>query len=162
MREVQRRIARNDSGADTQQLQDAIVARLQVLIENEGQRGGGQAGAATSGAKTSAPQQKAAQKSGAKPGETRRVESNVRTPKGLGAVSKTAERPTSNKPAKPDMEEMNSLIRDGLWGQLPEREREQMLQHGRFEKFLPKYESMIEDYFRRLAEANDETMTKPK
>ena len=38
-----------------------------------------------------------------------------------------------------------------LWGTLPERQREQMLQSP-IEEFPPKYEQQIEDYFRRLSE----------
>jgi len=37
-----------------------------------------------------------------------------------------------------------------LWGKLPERQRQQMLQPLR-EDFLPKYASEIEAYFRALA-----------
>ena len=40
-----------------------------------------------------------------------------------------------------------------LWGELPERQREQMMQMP-LEEFLPEYELMIEDYFRRLSEKN--------
>ena len=38
-----------------------------------------------------------------------------------------------------------------LWGELPQRDREQMLQLP-VEEFLPEYELLIEDYFRRLSE----------
>jgi hypothetical protein len=38
-----------------------------------------------------------------------------------------------------------------LWGGLPERARQQMLQTP-VEEFPPKYEEQIEQYFRRLAE----------
>ncbi len=38
-----------------------------------------------------------------------------------------------------------------LWGQLPPRARQQILQPP-VEEFPPKYETQIEDYFRRLAE----------
>ena len=38
-----------------------------------------------------------------------------------------------------------------LWGELPEQVRQQM-QELPAEDFPPKYESLIEEYFRRLAE----------
>jgi hypothetical protein len=38
-----------------------------------------------------------------------------------------------------------------LWGHLPERQREQMLQSFS-DEFLPKYELEIEQYYRRLSE----------
>ena len=42
-----------------------------------------------------------------------------------------------------------------VWGNLPTRQREQLRQFGT-DVFLPGYEAMIEEYFKRLAEeAND-------
>ena len=38
-----------------------------------------------------------------------------------------------------------------LWGHLPEREREQMMQSFS-DEFLPKYELEIEQYYQRLSE----------
>jgi hypothetical protein len=45
-----------------------------------------------------------------------------------------------------------------LWGHLPPRRREQMRQ-AFSEQFLPKYESEIQQYYRRLSETNDEPGT---
>jgi hypothetical protein len=42
-----------------------------------------------------------------------------------------------------------------VWGDLPERERDEMLQLQPPEEFLPKYELLIEAYFRRLAEGKE-------
>jgi hypothetical protein len=53
--------------------------------------------------------------------------------------------------AKPvDKGEINETVK-ALWGQLPERSREQMLQSFS-DEFLPKYELEIEQYYRRLSE----------
>ena len=55
-----------------------------------------------------------------------------------------------NKPhEKPDMERTRARMMR-LWGELPPHVREQMLQSP-VEDFPPKYELMIEEYFRRLA-----------
>ena len=43
-----------------------------------------------------------------------------------------------------------------LWGHLPERSREQMLQSFS-DEFLPKYELEIEQYYRRLSEEQGES-----
>ena len=51
---------------------------------------------------------------------------------------------------KPDMGAMKNLMKD-IWGQLPPHAREQMLQSPP-EQFLPKYELMLEQYYKRLAE----------
>lgn len=42
-----------------------------------------------------------------------------------------------------------------VWGHLPQRQREQLRQYGT-DVFLPGYESMIEEYFKRLAEETDD------
>jgi hypothetical protein len=56
--------------------------------------------------------------------------------------------------AKPvDKGDLEAVVKD-LWGHLPERSREQMLQSFS-EEFLPKYELEIEQYYRRLSEDND-------
>jgi len=53
--------------------------------------------------------------------------------------------------AKPvDKGEVNEMVK-ALWGHLPERSREQMLQSFS-DEFLPKYELEIEQYYRRLSE----------
>jgi hypothetical protein len=69
----------------------------------------------------------------------------------------------SNKPAKDSsdklrndanqratLEQHKGMMKD-LWGQLPAKDREQMLQTSP-EQFLPKYELLIEKYYKRLAE----------
>ena len=48
------------------------------------------------------------------------------------------------------MAEMRTVLKQ-LWGELPQRQREQMLEPP-VEEFLPKYEQQIEEYFRRLSE----------
>ena len=45
-------------------------------------------------------------------------------------------------------------VMEELWGELPPRQRQQMLQLP-VEEFLPKYELLIEEYFRRLAEEKE-------
>ena len=47
------------------------------------------------------------------------------------------------------------MVKD-LWGHLPERSREQMLQSFS-DEFLPKYELEIEQYYRRLSEEQGES-----
>ena len=52
------------------------------------------------------------------------------------------------------MAEMMAVIKQ-VWGELPEKERQQMLQSS-VEEFLPKYAELIEQYYRRLAEGRKE------
>jgi hypothetical protein len=61
--------------------------------------------------------------------------------------------------AKPvDKGEVNEMVK-ALWGNLPERSREQMLQSFS-DEFLPKYEIEIEQYYRRLSEEQGESQSK--
>ena len=46
-----------------------------------------------------------------------------------------------------------------LWGNLPERDRQQMVQSFS-DEFLPKYELEIEQYYRRLSEEQGDSQTK--
>ena len=66
----------------------------------------------------------------------------------------SSERPQGNGEAeKVNMDRMRVVIKK-LWGELPQHQREQMLQLP-IEEFLPKYQTMIEEYFRRLAEEKE-------
>ena len=51
------------------------------------------------------------------------------------------------------------MVKD-LWGKLPERQREQILQP-LSEEFLPKYASEIEAYFRALADPDSRLPESP-
>jgi hypothetical protein len=51
---------------------------------------------------------------------------------------------------KPTAEELRAMIKQ-FWGELPDAARQQMLQSA-VEEFPPKYQTLIEDYYRRLAE----------
>ncbi len=63
-------------------------------------------------------------------------------------------KPGSAEGEMPDMAEMMAVIKQ-VWGELPEKERQEMLQLS-VEEFLPKYADMIEQYFKRLAEDRKE------
>ena len=137
---AQQRIAGKDSGPATSELQKQIVADLDALIQQMRKRcrQGKPAGdcnqtASRSDAGQPQPKQGAGQGTG-NTGQAR--DSNAKPGKGAGR--------------QPDMQEMEQVIRE-LWGILPQHNREQVTQPPTLE-FLPKYESLIEEYFRRLAE----------
>lgn len=75
-----------------------------------------------------------------------------------GSSGKAGKSPASSAPTttnsgadlSTELAVAGELVKD-LWGQLPERQREQILQP-LSEEFLPKYASEIEAYFRALAE----------
>jgi hypothetical protein len=82
---------------------------------------------------------------------------------GAAGSGRTAARDSTDRlnssSAKPvDKGEVNEMVK-ALWGHLPERSRQQMLQSFSHE-FLPKYELEIEQYYRRLSEEQGESQAK--
>jgi hypothetical protein len=132
MQTVQQRIGQRDMSPATRQVQDQIVGDLDSLIDRLTQQS--QAAASAS--------QPAEQESSATPGD-----SDSRTA-ASDSTSGAENAPAVNEPV--DMAAMQSVMQR-LWGHLPPRAREQMMQNS-VERFLPKYEVEIERYFQRLAE----------
>jgi hypothetical protein len=142
MKSAQMRIAGNDSGQGTQDLQERIVSDLDRLIEQlkkNARRNSGRSGqrSAQSGRRTQTSQEQGGSPQG-----------------GEGGESQTAQQSSADlrnmKPEEADAARMMDLMRQ-VWGQLPDREREE-LQQLSSEKLLPKYELLIEKYFKKLAE----------
>jgi hypothetical protein len=94
-----------------------------------------------------------------KPGEN----SKPGKPGAVAGRDRTAARDSTDRldrsTAKPvDKGKVNEMVKN-LWGHLPERSREQMLQSFS-DEFLPKYEIEIERYYRRLSEEQGESQAK--
>lgn len=130
MREVQNRIAARDTSAQTQEAQRAIAADLAALIEQARQQC-----AACSQAGSGSGQGALAGTSG-QPVPAPPRDSTDRIEQGTKEAVETAE--------------VHDLVRR-FWGHLPDKLRDEM-QSSLSEQFLPKYEQLIEDYYRRLAE----------
>lgn len=130
MREVQNRIAGRDTSAQTQETQRAIAADLAALIEQARRQC-----AACSQAGSGSGQGSLAGTSG-QPAPAPPRDSTDRIEKGTKESVEAAE--------------VHDLVRR-FWGHLPDKLRDEM-QSSLSEQFLPKYERLIEDYYRRLAE----------
>jgi predicted RNA-binding Zn ribbon-like protein len=145
MREVEDRIGRADIGPGTRDLQKSIVDDLDRMLQQarkackQGKPGKNQPQDTTNRKPIGSPGVKPA--GGNKPNDKPAVESSQR-PKGNGETRHA------------DAEEMGDVLKK-LWGELPKRQREQMSQW-QLEEFLPKYELLIEEYFRRLSRGNKE------
>lgn len=135
MLEVKQRIEAKDTAAGTQRMQKEIADELAKLIEqakkqpqgNKSQSGNQskpKSGSTQSGAEGGSPQAKPGQES------TQRLEQGEQT--------------------QTQMNEVKEALRR-IWGHLPEKEREEMI-GALGEQFLPKYERLIEDFYKRLAE----------
>ena len=142
MRHLEKRIAAADRGSETGKLQRQVVSDLQRLID-QAQRGGGEDDP-QGGAAKKAPSQQLTGKP--QPGTGNGGQSPNGTPSAGGAGT--------GGTGPPDREIVHRVI-EKLHTELPERKQRQMKQLPP-EEFLPGYELLIEEYFRRLAEENDE------
>ena len=145
---VQDRLSRRKLTAETRQMQQGIVSSFDKLIaqlQKQQQKppgGGGQ---------QQQQQRKKQQQQGTK----------ARQPKPIPGKGKPGGKPSPNPAEAPsqrgNVEEATSdaasrdRMMDEAWGHLPASARQQ-LQSARPEKFLPRYERLIEDYFKRLSD----------
>jgi len=131
MRGVENRIAAHDTSAATQEKQAVIVSDLESLLEaakKAQQRGKPQGG------KGSPSGQEGTGTGEAIAGPPRDSTNRI-------------ERGTKEQPETADVKDLLRRI----WGHLPEKLRDEM-QASVGEQFLPKYERLIEEYYKRLAE----------
>lgn len=133
MREVQQRIGARDTAEGTQQLQKQIAADLKQLIEQAQKKPpGNKSGNNSKPGNNSAQAGSDSGSAASKPGQ----ESTQRLEQGNTEEVR--------------MNEVKDALRR-IWGHLPEKEREEMI-GALGEQFLPKYERLIEAFYKRLAE----------
>jgi hypothetical protein len=140
MRHVEGLIAENESGPGTQGLQGRIVARLDELIK--------QARSCCKKCASSQSSPKVAARQ--KVSQPKKKQTQGRGKPTQKAATDPVTQPGKSEPGRLTLDQMKELVKS-VWGELPETQREQMLQWAG-EEFLPKYELLIELYFRRLAE----------
>ncbi|MGD9644992.1 MAG: hypothetical protein AB7U73_04715 [Pirellulales bacterium] len=143
MQEAQRLIAQRQPGEPAQKLQTDIVNEIDELLKQARQ------------------QQSQQQSSSSKQRQqSRRDKADQPQPEpGSGQPEEAGNEPSRDSTdrlrpeavAEPDVGQMQDLLRE-LWGHLPEHERQQVI-NSTIEKFVPKYESLIKEYFKRLSEA---------
>lgn len=136
MKQVEQLIQKRDTSAGTQDMQKQIAADLESLIQQMQKSQGGKS------------------KSSGKPGSNQQNADQS----GAAAASKPTPRPASdstqrldkNNASTDETARLRRMVKE-VWGHLPVRIREQM-QNVSEEQFLPQYEKLIEEYYRRLAE----------
>jgi hypothetical protein len=137
MRKVEQRIGERDTSASTQEMQKQILVELQALLEQtKKQCQGGQCKSPSASPKPSSAA------AGNKPGEGE--------PNNKPARDSTDRMAKAGKTDVAEGENMDELVKQ-VWGHLPPKVRDQM-QNVSVENFLPKYEKLIEEYYKRLAE----------
>jgi hypothetical protein len=148
MQHAEALLAAKDAAANAPTFQQAgeaqqqVVAQLDKLIaELSKQCKNGQCNSSSQSPKPSQRSQKKPGKAGSAAGS------------GKSAARDSTDRLDSTTAKPVDKGDLEATVKD-LWGHLPERSREQMMQSFS-EEFLPKYELEIEQYYRRLSEEND-------
>jgi hypothetical protein len=145
MRTVEKQLERQQAAGDTEQLQGQILNDLTALIKKLEQQCQSQC---SSDSKPSKSQSQQASRDSVK--QPKGGSGNPASQSSNKPAKESTDRQGKNDVQKPDLDAIKGLLKDA-WGQLPPHAREQMLQSPP-EQFLPKYELLIEKYYKRLAE----------
>lgn len=140
MVEAETLLGKQSTVSQAGQTQKQVVAQLDALIAELSKQCNGNCNSSAN--KPPSP----SQRSQAKPGKSGSKPGRGAAPARDSNADLTG---TANKAAS-DKAELDSLVKH-LWGHLPERQREQMMQSFS-DEFLPKYEAEIEQYYQRLSE----------
>lgn len=146
MGDVSRRLTARNAGLDTQRIQEEILLRLDKLIEQARQNSSNSSKPRGQQQQQSA--QRSAQQSQQRPGsQAARGENRGQTDNPAGEDA----RPRTLDPAPA-----------AAWGNLPDHVRQSLVQ-GLSDRFSSLYQSLTEEYYRRLAEQprDDSSVTPP-
>jgi len=147
-------IASQNISGETRQVQNAIVSELDKLIDELNKQC-----KKCSGEKASKPGQQQTQSSTPKPGEGKPGQGKPAASQGTNSSPTDSQVSNgSGGKAQPGSATDAEVIKE-LWGQLPERLRQQLMQSSA-DEFLPKYRDDLEAYFRRLSQERS-TQTQP-
>lgn len=134
MKTVERLISENNTSTETQRMQDQIVADLSRLIDQIRQQKKQQKGG---------PPRRPRGRPAGQPGTPGDQESTDPAKDSQSRVGKA-------DADQVEVRDLENLLKE-VWGHLPEQVRQQMLS-GSTEEVLPKYQKLIEEYYKRLAE----------
>lgn len=137
MKESQLRLARKDTGEQTQQIQKKIIDVFDSLMNQAMQTAQPQPSLGTTQNSQQQRQQETPQTSQAQPTQSER--GNNTGPQSAGSSTQRSEL---------------SQVLQKIWGELPERERNMVLQHAT-EAIVPKYRPLIEAYYRELSRGRE-------
>ncbi len=153
MRLAEGRLVARDAGPETQDIQQDVVRRIDKLLEQvrkSPQR--------TASPSTPQPSIRPRPEPSSLPQQPKGPGSPKPNPKPVVAASDPKH---ATQPGQPDRHKMQPRFQQlPGWGDLQERQREQLLQLPP-EEFLPKYKEMIEDYYRRLSQPSGEEDSPP-
>jgi hypothetical protein len=153
MQSAGKRIAAQDTGDETQQLQQQIVDDLDMLIELARQQQPQPASQQPNPQDNSQPQQPPAPQGA--PQSAQQPQSSAATQPGLtqqqnDLATQSTDRLDKGDAAEADIQTQSHLI-NAIWGHLPPGLRQQLLNIPE-ENVLPKYGDIVRSYFEALAE----------
>ncbi len=162
MQQVQRLLASRQLDRQTQQMQQEIVRRLEKLLQQARRSSSSSGGAGQrqqqTASRASSQRNQVRLPAGSQPagGHSRgkpQGEQAARRPN--PQAEQTQEKgPRTPKPKEKESNLVQDLIKR-IWGHLPPRMRQQMLQSAS-DRFLPQYQLEIEEYFKRVSRARTE------
>lgn len=145
MREVERLIRSRQTDEATQAEQKKILAEIETLIEQCSRQSSSSGGASKPQPGQTAQRGKVRQPGAPQPGQGR----SANQP-GSAPARDSVEGVRKDEKLPPDLGQLSEQVK-AVWGELPPRVRQQMLESAT-ELALPKYELLIERYFKSLAE----------
>jgi hypothetical protein len=151
MRQAEELLRSRKSGEETQKLQGKIVGDLDELI-NQLRQQQQQQQQSSSSSSSKKQQQTAERESVAQPRQQQQASAGSKP--NTKPARDSSQRVGKAEAKKADPGKLSDLIKD-IWGELPARLRQQMMQSSA-EQFVPKYELQIEEYFKALSEKQRE------
>lgn len=133
-----------DPGLGTQRVQEDIIEKLQLLIDQAKKMSS--ASSSSSSSSSSQPQPQPEQNPGKQSQQQQQGQQDGQQSKGGRNQGENDPPPRQEGDLNPNLEELGSE-----WGHLPERVRNLLLQ-GRREKYSSLYDRLTSEYYRRLAE----------
>lgn len=164
MREAGQRIEKDDSGRQTQQIQERVIKELEKLLELLKQQQQSQS------QNPDRPQQNSNQRQNQQQNRQRGLSRQQLDPQNSGGrrdsqkkgqpgeqgdetkSRESTERRDAPRPPQDDEARRQRIIKD-VWGHLPPSVRESM-QTSFNERYLPRYEELVKRYYEALAEKN--------
>lgn len=151
MREVAERLQQQAGGEATQTMQQKIVERLDRLMQQLRQ----QQQSSSSSSSSQSNSQQSRRREVRQPQNRQGDAQGQQQQRQDSASQQSTDRAGQRDAARPDPDEMKEMVK-AIWGHLPESTRQQLLQSAP-DEYLPKYQFLIEQYYRRLIDRRERT-----
>jgi hypothetical protein len=152
MKRASELIAQQQTGKETQQIQQQVVKDLEELIRLVESRPGKTIQRMSSPSQSDSPKQSQQRQQQKQQSQDKQQQGEQLT---QGPAKKSTDRQDQGKATPGQLADRNAYVKDA-WGHLPPAMRQQLL-NIYTEKFLPRYEDQVKRYYEALAEKNRTT-----